>query len=511
MRQPSSGYRSGRQLQRTSPASVHRRHILTMAPFEPLEPRRLLSALYITTIPITGVGSGGVIGNGANSASGLIMDSSGNLFGTTANGGTHGNGTLFEVAAGTHTITVLANFDTSTTGGSPRGQIAIDAQGNVYGDTLLGGANSDGIVWEVVKNSSNVTVLGNLSNSIGFGALGGVTLDAQGDLFGTASEGGLHTDGTIFEIPKTTGILAPIFSFNDNFIDGADPAANLANDNGATPSGSIFIDSQGDLFGTASTGGTNGLVDLDVGTLWELSATNGFSVLSPFNFDGSTGVFPATGVVMNSSGDLFGVTDQTSINGGDGVVFELAHGTSNITVLASFNGTNGQHPTDLTIDSSGNLFGMTDGDQKLDGGDDGTLFEIPAGTSTINTLFSFNGTDGLEPEGDLVMDARGNFYGTTLGGGPNDNPGGDGVVFELSQAGAATKLAFPAAPVTTTAGATLSPLAVDVEDAGDNIVLPTRPIPTSHSRSPACSGRTTLARKTPAASTPSTVSPPSAT
>ncbi len=465
MRQPSSGYRSNRPSQRTAPTSAHRRHALAMA-LEPFEPRRLLSALSITPIPFTGINS-----NGANSASGLIMDSNGNLFGTTANGGTHGNGTVFEIPAGTHTITVLANFNSPTTGGSPRGQIAIDAQGNLYGDTFLGGANNEGTVWKVAQGSNAVTVLANLTNATGFQALGGVTLDAQGDIFGTTTEGGLNTVGTIFEIPKSTGIISAIFSFNDNFIDGADPSANLANDNGANPAGSLFIDSQGDLFGTAGTGGTNGLVDLDVGTLWELSASTGFSVLSPFNFDGSTGVFPSTGVVMDSSGDIFGVTDQTSNNGGDGVVYELAHGTSNITILASFNGTNGQHPTDLIIDSHGNLFGMTDGDQKLDGGDDGTIFEIPAGTTTINTLFSFNGTDGLEPEGNLVMDANGNFYGTTLGGGPNnDSPGGDGVVFELSSASAPTHLAISSAPTTGVTGQTLSSVTVAVEDANNNIV-----------------------------------------
>ena len=470
MRQPCHGRRSSRQSQRTSPTFAHRRHALAMA-LEPFEPRRLLSALSITTIPFTGVGSAGVVGNGANSASGLTMDSSGNLFGTTANGGTHGNGTVFEVAHGTHTITVLANFDTTAFGGSPRGPLTIDSAGNLFGTFLLGGAHNRGGVFEVVKNSANISVLASLDGTNGSAPFGGVVLDASGNLFGTASAGGLNTLGSVFEVVKNSGTATAIASFNDGFI-ANDPTFNLANDIGSDPVGSLFMDANGDLFGTASTDGTDGIHNLDVGTLWELPKNSGaITVLAPFSFDGSTGVFPATGVVMDSSGDIFGVTDQTSINGGDGVVFELASGAHAITTLASFNGTNGQHPTDLIIDSHGNLFGMTDGDQKLDGVDDGTIFEIPAGTSTINTLFSFNGTDGLEPEGNLVMDANGNFFGTTLGGGPNnDSPGGDGVVFELSAASAPTHLAFSSAPTTGIAGQKLSSVTVAVEDANNNIV-----------------------------------------
>src|SRR5882757_2413369 len=94
-------------------------------------------------------------------------------------------------------------------------------------------------------------------------------------------------------------------------------------------------------------------------------------------------------------------------------------------VLASFDGGNGKNPTGgLIVDGQGNLFGTT-----LLGGSDGegTIFELPAGTSTPVTLASFSGVDGAFPTGALVADSRGNFFGTTQQGGTSRS----GNVFEL--------------------------------------------------------------------------------
>ena len=96
---------------------------------------------------------------------------------------------------------------------------------------------------------------------------------------------------------------------------------------------------------------------------------------------------------------------------GYGTVFELAKGSGTITTLASFNGTDGANPYGgLIMDSSGNLYGTA-----ADGGasGDGTVFELAKGSGTITTLASFNGTNGANPYGGLIMDSSGNLYGTT--------------------------------------------------------------------------------------------------
>jgi len=133
---------------------------------------------------------------------------------------------------------------------------------------------------------------------------------------------------------------------------------------------------------------------------------------------------------MDSSGNLYGTADLGGASG-YGAVFELAQGSGTITTLASFNGTNGEYPlAGLIMDSSGNLYGTT-----VYGGasSDGTVFELAHGSGTITTLASFNGTDGANPYAGLIMDSSGNLDGTTNAGGA----GGLGTVFELSGAVAA--------------------------------------------------------------------------
>lgn len=141
------------------------------------------------------------------------------------------------------------------------------------------------------------------------------------------------------------------------------------------------------------------------------------------------GVYPngdnaGSAPIIDSNGDLFGI----SRGGGplnEGTVFEIANGSSTITTFATFSGTNGLDPnsTSLILDHSGNLFGTTySGDNS-----DGTAFEIPKGSNTITTLATFTGTNGAYPEGQITFDSSGNLFGTTYKGGANN----DGTVFEI--------------------------------------------------------------------------------
>ena len=136
---------------------------------------------------------------------------------------------------------------------------------------------------------------------------------------------------------------------------------------------------------------------------------------------------------MDSSGNLYGTASQGGAYGG--TVFELAKGSGMITTLASFNGTNGVEPLGgLIMDSSGNLYGTTEygGPDFEVGAAAGTVFELAQGSGTITTLASFNGANGLQPHAGLIMDDNGNLYGTTFAGGAF----GAGTVFELANTAA---------------------------------------------------------------------------
>src|SRR5262249_18112490 len=151
---------------------------------------------------------------------------------------------------------------------------------------------------------------------------------------------------------------------------------------------------------------------------------------------GAIGENPRAGLVSDSEGNLYGTTTAGGASG-DGTIFELAAGSDTVTTLASFNGTNGAIPfACMIIDNDGNLYGTT----SLGGiHNDGTIFELPAGSSTIVTLATFNSDNGAQPEGGLIVDSAGNFYGTTTLGGLGD----DGTIFELAKgASTITTLAY---------------------------------------------------------------------
>jgi uncharacterized repeat protein (TIGR03803 family) len=152
------------------------------------------------------------------------------------------------------------------------------------------------------------------------------------------------------------------------------------------------------------------------------------------SFDGTDGEGPHAGLIMDSSGNLYG----TAIAGGasgDGTVFELVRGSGTITTLASFNFYDGKWPeAALVMDSSGNLYGTTYLGGFIPGSQTGlgSVFKLASGSGQITRLASFNGTDGEYPEGALVMDSSGDLYGTTYAGGAS----GNGTIFELAGAAA---------------------------------------------------------------------------
>src|SRR6266404_3936923 len=211
--------------------------------------------------------------NGADPEAGLIADANGNLFGTTASGGANGGGTVFEIAkiAGGYasTPTVLVSFcsQTSCAGGAePVAGLIADANGNLFGTTRSGGANDLGTVFEIAKTAggyaSTPTVLVSFNGTNGADPEAGLIADANGNLFGTTVFGGANRFGTVFEIAKTasgyasTPTVLVSFCGQTNCTDGAVPLAGL------------IADANGNLFGTTQSGGANAQ-----GTVFEITGS----------------------------------------------------------------------------------------------------------------------------------------------------------------------------------------------------------------------------------------------
>jgi len=349
--------------------------------------------------------------NGNNPSSNVTIDANGNLFGTAGGGGANNAGTVWEIAKGSSTITTIASFNGTTNGYSPRAGVTIDANGNLLGTTYGGGAGG-GTVWEIAKGSSTITTIASFNGANGYNPSAGVTIDANGNLLGTTVNGGAvggAGGGTVWQIAKGSSTLTALADFNIT--------------NGIESYGNVTIDAHGNLYGTAAYGGAN-----NAGTVWEIA--KGSSTLTAFaSFNGTTnGDNPFSNVTIDANGNLFGTTAHGGANNA-GTVWEIAKGSSIITTLASFNGTNGSTPSaGVTINANGNLFGTT-----YYGGagggpvGDGAVWELTKGSSAITTLASFIGTNGANPDAGVTIDANGNLLGTTQGGGANNA----GTVWEI--------------------------------------------------------------------------------
>jgi uncharacterized repeat protein (TIGR03803 family) len=335
--------------------------------------------------------------NGANSYAPPVLDSSGDLFGTTLEGGTDGYGTVWEIVHGSSTITTLASFD-GTDGEFPYAGLMIDGSGNLYGTTAAGGADGDGSVFEVAHGSSTITTIASFTGTNGKVPKGSLVMDSSGNLFGTTVNGGADGDGAVFEIAHGGSTITDLASFTGT--------------NGENPQAGLVMDSSGNLYGTALLGGSS-----NDGVVFEV-ADGSSSITALASFDGTNGFYPWTQLVIDSSGNLYGTTE-----GGNGTVFEWVKGSSSITTLATFPNRN-TNPGPLIIDGSGDLFGATQ--PSLDAGTSqgGTIFEIVDGSDTITTLASLDGANGAWAQG-LVMDSSGDIFGVTNLGGTNSfNVGG---------------------------------------------------------------------------------------
>jgi uncharacterized repeat protein (TIGR03803 family) len=202
--------------------------------------------------------------DGANPYASLILDASGNLYGTTWSGGAQGVGAVFQVAPSSNVSwpeTVLYSFaNNGIDGMNPRGNLVFDGSGNLYGTTFNGGSNGVGSAFELKKGNDTwfESVLFNFANDgeAGYNPADGLTF-SLGNLYGTATAGGVGAYGTVFQLGPTTEMESWSEIVLYGFSSGAD---------GANPYAGVIFDGLGNLYGTTTSGGNN----LD-GTVFEIT------------------------------------------------------------------------------------------------------------------------------------------------------------------------------------------------------------------------------------------------
>jgi uncharacterized repeat protein (TIGR03803 family) len=338
--------------------------------------------------------------NGAQPSGPLIQSGDGSFFGTTNSGGTKNLGTIFSVTP-TGTLTNIFSFDNSH-GASPGGGLALQGNDTLHGTTASGGTSGDGTIYQIRGVTNKVTILHNFAGSDGQSPVGGLVIDVSQSSYGTTSKGGANGQGTIFQLSPTNA-LTTLYNFCavTNCTDGSAPVATLV------------LDATGNLYGTTSTGGAH-----SAGTVFQLTKKNNkFVTLHSFcsQTNCTDGSAPLAGLVQATNGNLYGTTSTGGANG-FGTVFVITSAGA-LTTLHSFAGTDGKTPSaTLVLGTDGNFYGTT-----AAGGANGfgTAFEITS-TGTFSTLHNFTGNDGQSPNG-LVQGTDGTFYGTTSAGGANGN------------------------------------------------------------------------------------------
>lgn len=338
----------------------------------------------------------------------LLLDSAGNLWGTTRTG-TTSNGTVFKInAAGAFSL-LYALGTGANDGSSPEAGLVQDSAGNLYGTTSFGGLSNSGEVFQLTQAGAYSSIY-ELNYQTGPSAqtTTSLVMDAAGVFYGTANLGGDSNRGYVFKIEN--GVGSVLYSFA-----GA-PDAD-------TPKAGLLLGNDGNLYGTTESGGA---AVSSSGTVFKVTTVGVESVIHSFGQVANEGRQPNGKLIKNTQGDFFGTTTSGGTDG-VGTIFKVTPAGA-ATVLYSFRATGGDGQTPkgaLLLDSLGNLYGTTSA-----GGASGrgTVFKLsPAGVMTILHSFAAD-PDGSTPVAGLVMDSSGNLYGTTSAGGAHAK----GTVFKIN-------------------------------------------------------------------------------
>lgn len=371
-------------------------------------------------------------GNVGNSPkSGLVMDQAGRLYGTNSSLGEYGYGTVYRVArAGAGWIaTGLYSFQGGTDGAYPVANVTFGPDGTLYGTTPSGGTGGNGGYGTVFNLRPPATVCK---------AAQCPWVETVLYRFTGGSDGGIGEDYTSFadalvfdqagNVYGTTPIggaygYGVVFELTRSGGSWSERVlwSFTGGSAGCYPASGVIFDSAGNLYGTASYCGTQ-----NEGVVYELSPSgSGWTQKPLYSFGDADYGEPYGGVTMDAQGNLYGTTGDFS---GTGEAYELTLSGGSWTVTRrQFLGASGESARDTpTLDAQGNLYGMI-----IQGGDGGLgeVFKLtPSGSGWIYNDFYDFGDAGYEPVGGVVFDSSGNLYGTTYTGGQY----GGGVVWEIT-------------------------------------------------------------------------------
>lgn len=357
-----------------------------------------------------------------NSLASLLTGPGGFLYGTTAQGGPYGFGTVFKIDPSGTSYGILHGFAGSDGGGATAALIA-GSDGKLYGTTTYG-SSSAGNVFRIDPDGGNFEIIHSFDGADGNQAYGGVIQASDGKLYGGTYLGGLTGSGVIYRVDTDGGNYEVIHEF---------PFSQF----GGGTEGVLLQASDGKLYGTTVHGGA-----LDHGTIFRLD-TDGGNFETIHEFAGPEGRFPTAGLIQSESGKLYGTGAQGGYSGDWGTVFALDPSGTGFVVLHRFNIFDGGYPYGPLLEAAdGSLYGASV---------DGSIYRInPSQTPAFSNywganfalLHTFDYFTGAAPYGGLIQDADGNLYGTT-------NQGGaflGGVVYKLELA-PAMKIRKPRASV----------------------------------------------------------------
>ena len=354
----------------------------------------------------------------------LLKDTAGNLYGMTSAGGAHNMGTVFRLSptsTGGFKETVLYSFKGGSLDGAlPQGPLVRDSAGNLYGVTESGGINATvcsfsggppgcGVIFKLTPSSTGIwteTVLHHFTGADGGNSFAGMVQDRMGNFYGVTSVGGSTGLGVVYKLSLTsTGWRETVIH---SFTGNADGAAPFMFETALT------LDGLGNIYGSTYQGGAAG-----AGVVFKLtpqaSGTWTEKILYTFK-GGADGSEPATGVILDKRGNVYGTTWKGGTQPGSGTVFELSAANDYAkTVLHDFNVLTDpakSTPHTLIFDANGNLFGTTEyALYKL-------THESSGWSETVLWVFDTSQDQGANTVyAPAIMDAQGHFWGTTLWGG----------------------------------------------------------------------------------------------
>ena len=340
--------------------------------------------------------------NGRGPTGKLIQASDSFWYGTTGNGGSSDNGTIFRMTS-SGTLTTLMSFD-GPNGANPYGGLVQATDGYLYGLTAGGGTDGQGTAYRIDLGGA-FRLLKSFSGSDGFFPNAELIQGNDGQFYGTTTFGGVGF-GVVFKM-TANGVVTVLRS--------------LLITDGARPDSALMQASNGKVYGTTPSNGPSGAA----GTVFEVTATGAFTRVHVFSGEPST---PYAPLLARPDGSLYGVSAEGGAMA-SGTIFKLVPGVS-FEVLHGFNGTNGQGAYDgLTAAADGSLYGTA---PKGGANSVGAIFKLaPNDTFSLLASASAANSNGFYPHSAVVQASDGAFYGVMTAGGA----GGAGTIYKVTATG----------------------------------------------------------------------------